>query len=179
MTATPMIYCKRLRAKMSRVACERRKSRSYRANDGTFPECRGCPGPELIGEMNLEDIVVDMKAAEARGLCVECGERSWNPKYSRLKICGVCMAKRRKPRTKPRLATAPFDPGPAIKKLSEPKTAKPEASELTTPERLESFPMGSFESLEKGGEICAFLEKHGISYQVEVKIFILPEGRQS
>lgn len=109
-------------------------------------------------------------------LCVECGERPYNPKYSRMKLCGVCMAKRRKKKPGPK----PKDPGNGeIKSHRKPKTDSPGSSELTTPE--EQVPAVAvvtihLQSLEAADEFVELLERHKLPHRVTVTITI-GEGR--
>lgn len=167
-----LIYCRRNRARMTQGACDKRRRRDTRQTDAYY-ECKGCEGGEPIGE---ERILMDTKKAKltAPGLCTECWERPWNPKYSKIKKCSKCVAKTRKKRA-PKVA-----PGPGVREVEEtmaPRKPSNNGQGLVTLTTINSDQLedDTLAAISKAHEWCELLKKDGIPCQLEIRIRIVPE----
>ncbi len=175
-SAIALIYCRRNRAKMTQGACDKRRKRDTRHTDA-FYECKGCEGGEPLGE---EKILMNTSDAVTKpGLCTECGERPWNPKYFKIKKCSKCVAKTRKKRAAKTAPAPAAKPGPGVREVEEimttrepPKNVTPVTLTTINSDRLED---DTLECIAKAHEWCELLKKDGIPCQLEIRIRIVPE----
>ncbi|MDF1536093.1 MAG: hypothetical protein P1S46_06255 [bacterium] len=118
-----------------------------------------------------------MNDGEKKTMCVECGERPFNPKYSKIMKCSKCVAKTRKPRG----SRKPLHPGhgddvlpPVVIPQVKPSRTNGRPVTLTTINSVD-LEGDTIATMRIAQEWVDKLNAAGIPTMLEIAIRIIPE----